>query len=459
MSRSEPSKPPKSPHRPIDEVVLPKNLNAERIVLGATILQPNRLSVVREKLRPEELYLQAHQILVARMLQMADAGLHIDLPLLADELRRNNELETAGGAGYVASLIDGIQAVLNLESYLRIIKDDAARRQAILQAQAIIEGASARDDVAEIKQRFAVAASAIEAADERPRTVSAAELSTLDLKPREALLENLLNTRSTAEIFAWRGVGKTWFATGLADAVASGAVLGRWRAPCARRVLYVDGELPAAELQQRIRALGATHENLKLLSCDMQPDPFPHLATARAQRMIESALGDNTELMILDNLATLAPSGNETEAEDWILIQTWLLNLRRQGLTSIFLHHAGYAGHARGTTRREDLLDLVIELRRPKDYVASEGLRFELHFTKTRGMLGAAAEPAEARLIDGADGTLVWTWADLQDLRVAKIVELKENGNSWREIESITGVPHSTAERLYRKHNGKANAK
>ena len=180
----------------------------------------------------------------------------------------------------------------------------------------------------------------------------------------------------------------------------------------------------------------------------MLEDPFPHLATARAQRIIEDRLG-SARLLLLDNLSALAPSSNEEEAAHWILIQTWLKELKRQGISSKFLHHAGHAGWARGTTRREDLLDVVIELRRPKDYVASEGLRFEVHFTKTRGMLGHLAEPLEASLTTSLDGDCLWTYRDLEDARLAQVVTLKTAGKTWREIEQETGVPKSTAQRLW----------
>jgi hypothetical protein len=442
------------PPRPIDEPILPKNLAAERAVIGGVMIPPNsdRLSGLRDIVRPEHFFLAAHGTIYKRELQMFAEHEAIDVMTVQDALDRAGELQNVGGPAYLSSLIDGIPVISNLEHYAHIVADDHARRVAIAQAQAIIRAGCDREDVAEIKQRFAATASLIKAPDERAIAIPASVLSVMNLKPREWLLDNLLTAKSMNEIFAWRGIGKTWFALGLAHAIASAAKFGKWQASRPRQVLYVDGELDAASLQQRIKLLGAADDrDLKLLCCDMQDDPFPNLATARAQRMIENALGDDGELLILDNLSALAPSSNETEAEDWILIQSWLLNLRRQGVASVFLHHAGHSGWSRGTTRREDLLDLVIELRRPKDYVASEGLRFELHFAKTRGMLGSGAEPVEARLGTDFDGNLTWTWRDLEDIRIAKIVELKNSGSTWREIESLTGIPRSTAERLYRR--------
>jgi Bifunctional DNA primase/polymerase, N-terminal/AAA domain len=75
---------------------------------------------------------------------------------------------------------------------------------------------------------------------------------------RMALLQDgdvpILFERSVNQIFAWRGVGKTNFALGIAGALASGGKILNFQAPKPSRVLYVDGELPAAQLQERIKA-------------------------------------------------------------------------------------------------------------------------------------------------------------------------------------------------------------
>jgi hypothetical protein len=433
----------------------PQNIEAERAILGAILIDNHTLDAALKELKPENFFHDHHRRICQQMIALFEEHQAIDLVTLTEKLHRAGELESVGGAAYVSELMDGVPHITNVEHYVRIVKDDAARRRAISEAQAIIAASYERQDVAEIKFRLAKAASVISAPEEHATIITGAALLAMDVKPREWLIDNFITARSMSEVFSWRGVGKTWAALSLAHAAASGGSFLKWRASRGRRVLFVDGELDAASLQQRLKSLGACEENLKLLCCDMQDYPFPNLATARAQRMIENALGDNGELLILDNLSALAPSSNETEAEDWISIQAWLLELRRQGLATIFLHHAGHSGWSRGTTRREDLLDLVIELRRPKDYVASEGLRFELHFTKTRGMMGTGADPVEARLSTGLDGELLWTWRDLEDVRLATITELKSAGQTWREIENVTGIPRSTAERLWRNSQAK----
>src|SRR5262249_29732034 len=106
-------------------------------------------------------------------------------------------------------------------------------------------------------------------------------------------------------------------------------------------------------------------------------------------------------LIIVDNLSTLCRGLRENEADSWGPVQEWALRLRAAGKSVLFIHHAGKGGAQRGTSRKEDVLDTVISLRRPLDYDASQGARFEVHFTKSRGFFGDEASPFEAWLIEG----------------------------------------------------------
>src|SRR5215203_1385178 len=77
----------------------------------------------------------------------------------------------------------------------------------------------------------------------------------LSIAPREMLLSPILPARSLSMLYAPRGIGKTLLGLSIALAVASGASLLRWSAPKPRRVLYIDGEMPLADLQERLYAI------------------------------------------------------------------------------------------------------------------------------------------------------------------------------------------------------------
>ena len=83
----------------------------------------------------------------------------------------------------------------------------------------------------------------------------------------------------------------------------------------------------------------------------------------------------------------------------------------------LYVHHAGKGGDQRGTSRREDVLDTVIQLKRPEDYFASEGARFIATFTKARGLFGADAAPIDARL--NPNGR--WTWRPASDALAERV--------------------------------------
>ena len=103
--------------------------------------------------------------------------------------------------------------------------------------------------------------------------------------------------------------------------------------------------------------------------------------------MIEPFLKD-VDMVVLDNIATLCRTGKENESQSWQTMQAWLLELRRRGMTVLLIHHAGKSGDQRGTSAREDIMDTVISLRRPREYSMAEGARFEVHLTKARGISG-----------------------------------------------------------------------
>jgi RecA-family ATPase len=276
----------------------------------------------------------------------------------------------------------------------------------------------------------------------------------LHLPKREHVLAPILPAKGLAMVHAARGIGKTQLALGAAFAVAVGGEFLRWRAPSPRRVLYIDGEMPAEALQERVNRLLLTSERalpcndgFRFLCMDRQELGISlNLALPEHQQAVEAAL-NGAELLVLDNLSTLVNAGRENDAESWTEMQAWLLGLRRKGLTVLLVHHSGRGGNARGTSKREDVLDTVIALNRPADYEDEEGARFEVHLTKARGIFGDDALPFEARLevIDGADH---WTCRTLRDQVLDKVEELSRDGMPVRDIAAELNLSKSKISRM-----------
>jgi hypothetical protein len=270
---------------------------------------------------------------------------------------------------------------------------------------------------------------------------------------RSVMLAPWLPDKGLAMIFAPRGVGKTWAALGVAYAVAGGGAFLRWRASRPRRVLYIDGEMPAVMLQERYAAIVAASmtdapaENFRLVAADFQPDGLPDLADVDAQRFYDSAIAD-AELIIVDNLSTIARGLRENEADSFGPVQSWMLAQRAAGRSVLAVHHAGKGGGQRGTSRKEDTLDTVVSLTRPPGYEASEGARFAVRYTKSRGFWGDDAEPFEARFADG-----VWSTSEIvAEDSDAALAALQAEGLSIREIAERCGLPKSTVARRLKGH-------
>ena len=300
------------------------------------------------------------------------------------------------------------------------------------------------------------------------RTLNAATLLGTVFPPRELVLGPWLPAKGLGMVYGPRGIGKTHLTLGAAYAVATGGTFLRWRAPRPRRVLVMDGEMPAVVLQERLAAImDATSPEppspdfLRLLPMDLQDGGDLDLSDESCHPALEAAIAD-AELLIVDNISTLARGGRENEAESWSPVQQWALRQRRAGRTVLFVHHAGKGGQQRGTSRREDVLDTVVALRRPADYRPDEGARFEVHFEKARGFHGDDAQPFEAALIPGTSGISPkcpsWTMRDLADAEMARVMAMAADGMSVRDIAEELGMSKSKVARLQAKAREQAAA-
>ena len=91
------------------------------------------------------------------------------------------------------------------------------------------------------------------------------------LPPRETLLAPWLPKAGLAMIYAPRGLGKTQTAIGTAWAIASGGGFLRWKCKPARRVLFLDGEMPGADLALLIIALATSRGFQKVVPPGQRP--------------------------------------------------------------------------------------------------------------------------------------------------------------------------------------------
>jgi hypothetical protein len=136
---------------------------------------------------------------------------------------------------------------------------------------------------------------------------------------------------------------------------------------------------------------------LVLVAADWQKDYLPRLDTPEGQGAIEPFVGA-ADLVFLDNRSCLFDPEGEKDATAWDNAQTYLLSLRRRGKAVMLAHHSNRQGGARGHSKAEDAMNLLLKLTRPEGYTQDQGARFLVEFDKARGVHGAAAAPFVAAL-------------------------------------------------------------
>ena len=238
----------------------------------------------------------------------------------------------------------------------------------------------------------------------------------------------------------------------------------RWIVPKPRKVLYLDGEMPVGAVQERFTRLKSglgveiSNEQFQMLAAD-QTD-IPNVATPEGHQQLEPLL-EGIEFLIIDNLSSLCRTTNDNAAEFWTPIQNWLLDLRRRGTSVLLVHHSGRNGQQRGTSRREDVLDTIMALRRPHDYRVEEGARFEVHVEKGAEFVGEGAQPFEAKLVPTEDGQgVIWETRDVGSEIPHPALDLFRQGLTVWDVAGRLGISKSAAGRLRQnaKHSGLLDA-
>ena len=122
-----------APDRP-----LPHNLEAEKCVLGAILLQNDTFNLAAELLDSRDFFRDAHRRVFNKMVSLSERGEAIDLVTLKDELGRSGDLDEVGGPAYIAALVDGVPRSTNVEYYARIVKEKSTLRNLIYSANKIL---------------------------------------------------------------------------------------------------------------------------------------------------------------------------------------------------------------------------------------------------------------------------------------------------------------------------------
>ena len=126
------------PETPVSERSLPHNLEAEKAVLGAVLIDNEQFNRAAELIDSPDFYRHAHQQIFDKMVSLTDRDEVIDLVTLKEELDRAGNLNEVGGPAYIAALVDGVPKSTNVEYYAKIVKEKATLRSLIGSANKIL---------------------------------------------------------------------------------------------------------------------------------------------------------------------------------------------------------------------------------------------------------------------------------------------------------------------------------
>ena len=438
------------------EKPLPQNLDAEKSVLGAILSDNAAAKIARDIVNASDFASDYNRRIYMKMLAMYEAAQPIDLLTVSDALGSEGKLEAAGGAGYLAQLVDGVPRVTNVEFHAKIVRTKSLYRGIVhathaIQQQALNEECAPAELFAELAR-----IAGLERKESGLVACDILQFLEMELAPTEFVLNPILPVKGIGMLYAWRGVGKTNVMLEIAYCIAAGIKkCFVWDIPAVRKVVYVDGEMDSAGLQERMREIAAGHahdgfpvvSSMTLVTPDLQKNIFPNIGTAAGQRQIEKLLSPGC-VLVLDNLSSLCPSGEEHETDNWVAVQEWLLYLRRMGITVLFLHHAGKGGTQRGWSGREDILNLTLALRLPTNYQREDGLRCEIHIEKLRGKAsGAAIQPFEVQM-RSVDGRTEWTQRPLKAIIQKQAFDMFAEGQKDRDIVELLRLSRHQVYRL-----------
>jgi replicative DNA helicase len=373
---------------------LPANVEAERSILGAILLDNFAYNQAAEHLRSEDFSLDSHRRIYARMVDLAESSRPIDMITLIEELDLHKDLQAIGDVGYVSSLIEGVPERPSIEHYVKIVRDKALLRGLISAANTAIARAAEQSDPADEVLSDAEAAifqlsekrigrgfmgvqeivresfGSVDALLQRGQRITGLAMHYSDLDEMTSGLQ-----RSDLVIIAARpSMGKTAFAMNIAEnaAIEDQQVVGVFSLEMSREALLMrllcsqarvdahkmrTGSLWQDDMKKVVRAME------QLAHAPIYIDDTPGISVsemrAKARRLKQSQ--GRLDLIIVDYLQLMSGGGKrfENRTQEVSAISRGLKALAKElSVPVIALSQLSRAPESRGGDHRPQLADL-----------------------------------------------------------------------------------------------------
>jgi replicative DNA helicase len=373
---------------------LPANVEAERSILGAILLDNLAYNQAAEHLKAEDFSLDSHRRIYLRMVDLSESSRPIDLITLSEELDRSKELEAIGDVAYLSSLLDGVPDRPSIEHYVKIVRDKALLRGLIHAANAAIARAAEQSDPAEevlndteaaifqlsekrlgrsfmgiqeiVKESFG----SVDALLQRGRRITGLATHFPDLDEMTSGLQN-----ADLVILAARpSMGKTAFALNIAEnaAIVDQKVVGIFSLEMSREALLLRLLCSQAEVDSHKMRTGSLWRDdeakvaramEQLAQAPIYIDDTPGIALsemrAKARRLQQQH--GRLDLLIVDYLQLMSGGGRryENRTQEVSAISRGLKALAKElHLPVVALSQLSRAPESRGGDHRPQLADL-----------------------------------------------------------------------------------------------------
>ncbi|MEG0872355.1 MAG: replicative DNA helicase [Clostridia bacterium] len=271
--------------------VQPNDTIAEQAVLGSMLVDKDSVVAAVELLKPEDFYREDNKEIYATMFELYGLGKQIDMITLREQLKLRGTLEKVGDSQYIATLIDNVPAIANIENYVKIVEEKSVIRKLIKVANEILKMGYAQTEEVDaiiestekkvfdvlqnrnskgyssMKEVLITAFDAIEAMYQNKGKVSGIESGFVDLDTKTSGL----NPADLIIIAARPAMGKSAFMLNIANFVAM-----HQKTP----VMVFSLEMSKEQMVNRILSSEAEVDNMKIRNADLTSEEWLKLGQA-----------------------------------------------------------------------------------------------------------------------------------------------------------------------------------
>jgi replicative DNA helicase len=297
--------------------VPPQNLDAEKSLLGAVLIDEETLADISEHVTANDFYEKRHGIIYGGMMRLYEKHKPVDLLTLSDELKRKDEIELVGGSAYLTELTNYVPTAAHAEAYAELVAQKAVRRRLIKASgeiselgyneetttQELLEKAEAelfsvsdqslKQDLVSIETILTESFDRMEELHRNKGTLRGVRTGYRDLDTMTAGLQ-----RSDLIILAARpAMGKTTFVTNLAYNIATVAK---------QPVLFFSLEMSKEQLVDRMLADASGVDAWNIRTGNLSDDDFSKLSEAMGEMAEAPIFIDDTPGMTVLEMRTKA---------------------------------------------------------------------------------------------------------------------------------------------------------